>query len=71
VSHEVTEFQQSRRPVVLLTLREAQAIHAALEQHLGVLELELEAGDLGRGYRVLSRQLEWCTQGVRRNGWVA
>jgi hypothetical protein len=60
---DVPGFSGDGRPVVLLTLREAQAIRTALQQWALVpATLDTEDSDLGRGYRVLRNQIEWCMQ---------
>jgi hypothetical protein len=57
---DVPGFSGDGRPVVLLTLREAQAIRTALLDWARVT-LATDDTELGRAYRVMVNQIEWCT----------
>lgn len=71
---DVPGFSGDGRPVVLLTLREAQAIRTALLDWARVT-LATDDTELGRGYRVMVNQISWAENriqnGRRRKGRAA
>lgn len=54
MAHAVQELTQDERPVVLLTMREAQALWAEVKELMAPPE-----SDLGRAKHVLENQLHW------------
>lgn len=65
-----TPASRESQEVAVLTLREAEAIRKALLDWSDDAVLRRDDGDLGRAYRVLSRQIEWITHKfpIGRNG---